>query len=152
MQYSNWVSFLSAVSVPSIALIVAFIAFQQWRTARNKLKLDLFDKRMAVYQSVRDTLGTVVRSGALTQDEEINYLAGIQTAKWLFRPVVVEYLEKTLWHRLVDLGLHNTMSTERGNLEERTKHIHLRAETMKWLMSQYTEFDTLCAPDMQLRH
>ncbi len=40
---------MAALAVPSIAVLGAVIAFLQSRIARNKLKLDLFDRRFAVY-------------------------------------------------------------------------------------------------------
>lgn len=53
----HWTAYVTAVVVPVIALIAAWIAFRQWQIARNKLKLDLYDKRMAVCEVVRKTLG-----------------------------------------------------------------------------------------------
>jgi hypothetical protein len=36
-----------------IAALVALITFLQWVTARGKVRLDLFDKRFAVYDELR---------------------------------------------------------------------------------------------------
>ena len=44
---------LSALLTPTIAIITTYIAYEQWRTNRNKLKLDLFDRRFAVYDAMR---------------------------------------------------------------------------------------------------
>jgi hypothetical protein len=44
----HWTTYLLAMLTPLIAMIVAFIAFRQWRTAQNRLKLDLFDRRLAL--------------------------------------------------------------------------------------------------------
>ena len=50
-----WVEYVKALGTPVVAIVAASIAgaiaYRQLRTARNKLKLDLFDKRMAVYQN-----------------------------------------------------------------------------------------------------
>lgn len=35
-----------------IAAVVALIAFLQWRTAHDKVLLDLFDKRFAAYEDL----------------------------------------------------------------------------------------------------
>lgn len=147
----HWTAYVTALGVPMIALIAAWIAFRQWQIARNKLKLDLYDKRMAVYEVVRKTLGKATSHGKLTQDDEVEYLSGIGSAKWLFGPEVSEYLKETLWHRIVDFGLHNTMSSGPAS-DERTRHIHARAETIKWLVKQYDEFDRICKPYLHLRH
>ena len=147
----HWTAYVTAVVVPIIALIAAWIAFRQWQIARNKLKLDLYDKRMVVYEVVRKTLGIATGHGKLTQDDEIAYLSGVRTAQWLFGPEVSKYLQETLWHKIVDLGLHNTMSSGPAG-DERARHIHARAETFRWLADQYKEFDKLCSPYLQLRH
>jgi hypothetical protein len=46
-----------------IAAVVAFIAFLQWQTAREKVLLDLFDKRFAVYEELRSVMGRHLGSG-----------------------------------------------------------------------------------------
>jgi hypothetical protein len=40
---------LTALLTPVIAVAVGYVAYQQWRTAREKLVLDLFKDRLAVY-------------------------------------------------------------------------------------------------------
>lgn len=144
-------SYVSAIGVLVIGLLAAWIAFRQFQTARYKLKLDLYDKRMVLYEVVRRTLGAATSRGKLSQEEEIEYLSGIQTAKWLFGPEVLTYLEETLWHKIVDFGLHNTMSSGPPS-DERTHHIQTRVETLKWLAAQFREFDELCSPYLQLKH
>ena len=143
---------MTAFFVPTVALIATVIAHQQSRTARNKLKFDLFDKRMAVYDCVREALGNAATHGNLSQEQQIVFLSSIQPAKWLFGPEVAMYLEKELWHKIVDLELHNTLSKDNPNEEERVNHIHLRGEIMKWLMRQHEEFDKLCKPYLTLTH
>lgn len=139
--------------MPVLATVGAIIAYRQWRTAQNKLKLDLFDKRMLVYQAVRDTLGHIASHGKISQEQQIKYLTGIQTSQWLFGPELHTYLRETLWHKIVDLELHNTLSgRDNGDHEERRKHIHLQAETLKWLVAQYSVLDRMCAKYMTLGH
>lgn len=147
----HWTAYVTALVVPVIALIAAWVAFRQWQIARNKLKLDLFDKRMAVYEVVRKTLGVATSHGKLTQNDELEYLSGIRTAQWLFGPDVSKYLQETLWHKIVDFGLHNTMSSGPAS-DERTRHVHARAETFRWLVDQYEELDKICSPYLLLKH
>jgi hypothetical protein len=147
----QWTAYVTAVVVPIIAVIGAWIAFRQSQIARNKLKLDLYDRRFEVYQTVQKTLGTITVRGKLGLGDEAMYLSGIQTAKWLFGPEVVVYLETNLWRKIVDFGMHNTMS-EGPPSEERNEHVRARAEVMKWLMDQHKELDRLCAPYLRLKH
>lgn len=147
----HWTAYVSAIALPTIALIAAWIAFRQSQIARNKLRLDLFDKRMEVYKVVRDTLGCVMRNGRLTSDEQIAYLSGTRTARWLFDSAVWEYVDQKLWGAIVDLELHNSMIDGSSN-DERTKHIHARKDLMLFFGKQYKEFDKLCASSLRLRH
>nr|WP_180166513.1 hypothetical protein [Stenotrophomonas sp. SbOxS2]NYT99357.1 hypothetical protein [Stenotrophomonas sp. SbOxS2] len=149
----HWTAYVTALTVPVLALVGATIAYRQWRTAQNKLKLDLFDKRMHVYQAVRDALGYIGSHGAIGSEQQIAYLSGIQAAKWLFGPEVDMYLSETLWHKIVDLELHQTMVYEgRNDHPERSKHVQLKAETLKWLIAQYSVLDKKCAKYMILGH
>ena len=45
----DWIDILQALLTPTIALIAVGIGLAQWWTARNRLKLDLFDTRWSVY-------------------------------------------------------------------------------------------------------
>lgn len=147
----HWTQYISAIGIPLIAALAAWIAFRQFQIARNKLKLELFDKRMEIYSTVRETLSSIARQGRLTQEQEIQYLQGTRSARWLFGPEVSNYLDETLWHKIVDLELHNTMSKGSGD-PERVKHIQERAETMKWMISQHKEFDAMVESYLTLKH
>lgn len=47
----------AALATFVVGLIAGFIALQQWRVARAKLRLDLFEKRFAHYKSMDEHLG-----------------------------------------------------------------------------------------------
>ena len=148
----HWTAYVSALGLPTVAALAALIALQQWKTARSKLKLDLFEKRIAVYACVQETLGHAARNGNLDEERQIAYLSGTKSAKWLFRSDVAAYLDKTLWHKIVDLETQNTLSKDNPNEEDRIANIKARGETMKWLVAQYKEFDKLCKPYLELEH
>jgi hypothetical protein len=60
-----WVAISSALLTPLIAIIVVLIAYRQWKTAHNRLKLDLFDKRLAIHSAARDLIATVTSYGEI---------------------------------------------------------------------------------------
>jgi hypothetical protein len=51
-----------------IALIVAFISLLQWITARQKVVLDLFDQRFAVYEELHGVIGRYGSQGPNLKD------------------------------------------------------------------------------------
>lgn len=147
----HWTGYISAFALPTIGLVAAWIAFRQSKIARNKLKLDLFDRRMAVYEVARRALGIVGSKGRLTNEEQVDYLAGTRPARWLFGPDLSKYFDEILWHKIVDLELYNSLSEGPAG-DERSKAITARAETMKWLVSQFKEMDRLCEKYLALEH
>jgi hypothetical protein len=87
-----------------IALIVAYVAVQQWRVSRAKLKLDLFDRRYAIFMEVWKILSEVVHKG--TRETNLGLFTPfnnlIPQAKFLFGEEIGQYLETltTKWTRL----------------------------------------------------
>lgn len=51
-----WVLYLQAVGPVILGALVAYVAWQQWRTARAKIDLDMFDRRFAWYSEVKEHL------------------------------------------------------------------------------------------------
>jgi hypothetical protein len=72
-----------------IAAIVAFIAFLQWQTAREKVLLDLFDKRFAVYDELR---AAVAQRHEPTASSD--FARAASRAQFLFGPKVQTFLEE----------------------------------------------------------
>jgi len=89
-----WSGILTALLTPLIAIIVAYIAYRQWRTAQNRLKLDLFDRRFAIHSAAHDLIATVISYGKIDNKDIFAFLSGIQQARWLLNEGIVKYLEK----------------------------------------------------------
>lgn len=86
---------LQALGTPLIGIVGAVIAYQNARTARNKLKFDMFDKRAEVYRDVSEVFLAAGISGTLTgqQADQIRSAAG--KAKFLFANKEIDELLKT---------------------------------------------------------
>ena len=147
----HWSAYFAALTPLVVAVIAGWIAYRQMQVARDKLKLDLFDRRMAVYEAVRDANGAAVTSAKLTQQQEIDFLKGAKSARWLFGDDVEEYVSKKFWQKLTELSLHVAMS-ESEDSAERAAHARGRSEVLQWMSNQYKEFDQLCAKYLTLKH
>ncbi|MDM4768261.1 hypothetical protein [Pelomonas sp. SE-A7] len=90
-----WVEYVKALGTPSAALLAAaiagYFAYRQWRTAQNKLKLDLFERRLAVH----DAAVSLILKGTqnLTADDVAAFLKAVANARWLFKQPVVDFLK-----------------------------------------------------------
>lgn len=73
---------ISALLTPVIAAIVTYIAYRQYDTARAKLALDLFEKRLAVYQRLRDAVAVVNSKGQVDTDADRLLLEAINASQF----------------------------------------------------------------------
>lgn len=53
------VDVLSAALTPMIGIATAYIAYQQWRTNKIRLDLELYDRRLAIYKAVDAFYGEI---------------------------------------------------------------------------------------------
>ena len=148
----HWTAYVSALLVPVVAIFGSIIAFQQWRTARNKLKLDLFDRRFAVYHAARSLLASIFSSGKAKDEEVFKFLSGTREAKWLLNDDIAKYLEKELYHKALDL---QCLASELEGVpvgEERSRNVQKQSEIKTWFSQQYDVLDQKFSAYLELEH
>jgi hypothetical protein len=148
----HWTAYVTALFTPLVAILAVYIAVQQWRTAQNKLRLELFEKRFSVYDSARNFIGSILTSGKAKDDEMFKFLSGTREAKWLLNSDLAIYLEKALYHPATEL---QCLASELEGMpvgEARTKNVSRQAEIKKGFNAQFQELDRKFAPFLQLRH
>lgn len=87
----------------AVALLAAAIAWGQWYTAREKLILEIFDKRFSVYEQAREAIGPVIRAGRPSDNDLQVYGTMMREARFLFGDDVYTYLDE-IWTALIALG------------------------------------------------
>ena len=148
----HWTAYLSALLAPVVAVLGSLIAYRQWRLAQNKLKLDLFDRRLKVYEAATGLLYSVMTSDRAKDEELLKYMVATREAKWLLSPAIAEYLDTKLYHKAIDL---QTLAAELEDVpvgDDRTQNVHAQADVKRWLMAQYSVLDAQFAPFLQLGH
>ena len=136
-----WVGILTAFLTPLIAVIVAYIAYRQWRTAHNRLKLDLFDRRLAIHSAARELIATVTSYGRIENKDTFAFLSGIQQARWLLNKRIVQYLEQELWPRVTKLEELNDALDYAGT--NRADNIRQQRDLKEWITGQRPTLDAL---------
>jgi hypothetical protein len=82
---------LASLLTPMIAVITTYIAYQQYRTNKLKVRLDLFERRIEVYNIIRAFLVDVCE--AKPQDL-VNFLRRTRDAHFLFGSRAAQYVTK----------------------------------------------------------
>lgn len=94
IQALQWI--IAAVT----AIFVAVVAFLQWRTSQQRAVLDLFDRRHAIYETVRKSVETMTgNSNSFDQAREIDFMQAMESAYFFFDDDVVAYLDR-LWQAI----------------------------------------------------
>jgi hypothetical protein len=97
MQIIQW------IVAAGTAIFVALVGFFQWRTAQQKAALDLFDRRHAIYQTIRNAIGQMRSSSTgFDQAREIEFMDTMERAYFFFGNDVEDYLEQ-LWSDILDV-------------------------------------------------
>lgn len=93
-----WIEYVRALGTPIAALIGAgiasVIAHRQMLTARNKLKLDLFEKRVEVYEAASDYISLAGQTNEMEEARGEEIIRLLNTASWLLDEKVQSYLQK----------------------------------------------------------
>jgi hypothetical protein len=148
MDWRTVIDILSALLTPAIAIVVAYIAYAQWRTANARLNLDLFDKRLAVYRKVHDAVGKVNATGLAEGAAEALFLEAQREARFLFGPEVKAYLDE-LWMHFIQLhaAQSNTQSTDE---DVRKRAVQRQSELFQEITQFYYEGGDVFAPYLQM--
>ena len=127
-----WVTTLTAIATPLVAAAAAFvgglIAYRQWRTAQNRLKLDLFERRHAIYDAALTLLSRIMTSGRVTDTEIVHFVDRTRAAKWLLSDEVLSYFHEDIYKRVTELG---SLESELKALESELTGIEARAEGIR---------------------
>ena len=148
----HWTAYLSALLAPVVAVLGSFIAYRQWRLAQNKLKLDLFDRRLKIYEAAKNLLGSIVTSGKANDDEVFKYMVATREAKWLLDSKIAKYLDEKIYKKAIEL---RTLAAELEGVsvgDVRFKNVRAQTEIKKWFIAQYDILDAQFAPFLQLCH
>jgi len=94
-----------------IGIAVGFIALRQWLTARDKLRFDLYGRRLSVFDAAMDYLEMAIKAGegmvAIDEDEvRRKYVRAWRESRFLFGKgsKVYSILEDMQYHAIVAMA------------------------------------------------
>lgn len=77
-----------------LAAIVAWTGYQQHKLAKERLKLDLFEKRYAIYNSVQNYLSKIVHDNLnVDAKDSLRLIAETQAAAFLFGKEIPKFIQ-----------------------------------------------------------
>ena len=122
--------------MPVIAGVVAYIAYQQHKTNRDKLRLDLYNKRYEVFHSLAALLARILQQGNVKYEQVTEFSRATKEAVFLFDEGIETYLE-TIRKKALDLwAAEETMKPLPVGKERSAKVAEVR-ELCDWFTKQF---------------
>jgi hypothetical protein len=137
----EWITILSALLTPGITILAGFIGYRQWRTAQDKLRLDLFERRLAIHGVVSKLIRTVLKDGKVDLPARSDFLIGTRPARWLFDDGMVQYFDNEIFPKVNELS---ALTSELEGLPvgaERSANVQKQREIKEWLLRQLRVLD-----------
>jgi hypothetical protein len=132
-----------------VGILVAFIAYRQFILAKERFKLDLFEKRFAIYKGVQSLLSYILDQGNVTLDKIFQFRAETQDAPFLFNDDIPLYL-KEIDKNAVELWSTNEQRTESKG-EERASLAKRQEELMLSLTGKLPELQNIFSPYLKFK-
>lgn len=106
-----------AILTPLIAIMAVYIGYQQWRTNRDKLRLELFERRLQVYETTSSILVAMYLKCEISSTELASFLKATNKSQFLFDKDVNDYLAErtTMAMKLAAISItssENVVATE----------------------------------------
>jgi hypothetical protein len=129
-DWGKIIPILSAMLTPAIALLAAYIAWQQHKVNRNQFRLGLFERRYRLFDSTGKLIGTVLGRGRIVDADLKEFLWDTKESDFLFGADIKTYLNE-LYSKASDVyALENPVEEE-----QREK----RKQTLLWFSGQGDE-------------
>ena len=129
----------SALLTPVIAAIAVYIAYQQWQTNRRRLDLDLYDRRLRIYQAVSQFISRVLTDLSPEPQDFSDYWRNTAEADFLFGTDIRDYL-RTLAARAAELrrwrSEYRDYTQSKPEGYDHSKVVAGRARESKWFAEQ----------------
>ena len=98
MSLLELIELIKTVFTLAIAISAAIIAWQQLKASRNKLTLDLYDRRLKVYVELQKILGQIALHTDASYEDLSKFKWATAESVFLFQPDIASYIENVLSH------------------------------------------------------
>jgi hypothetical protein len=131
----------------SVARTQTEIAERNWQTSNEKIVLELFERRLAIYEETRSVIGEITRSGAAPDDILFRFGTATDRVPYYFGQEIQDYLETIRIH-MIDLQLSNSM-LENPTVPDRATWAERRKNHFLGVTNFYKESPALFKPYIQ---
>jgi hypothetical protein len=151
----TYINIFSSLLTPIIAILAVWIAYQQMKSNRDKIRLELFESRMKIFSILRESLGKIITDGSPQNIEFKEFYFAVEQSRFLLNKDLQFYIDeiekKVRKMRSQDILLYGINGN--GGLpvgEQRNKICDENTELLKWLVDQIEPLQTKFSDFMKL--
>ena len=93
MSIQDYIELFSSLLTPLIAIIMVYIAYQQWRTNHLKARHELFESRVKIYDATMELIFTVITLGYANRERILQFREKTVQSPFLFGDDINGYLK-----------------------------------------------------------
>jgi hypothetical protein len=126
------------INTIAISFIATYIALRQYKAARAQYRLNLYDKRFAVFKATQSFLRDISKKGHVVDESAEKFWSAVDDAQFLFKGPVAGFAEE-LRKRLVKMMICQGSLYGEGRLpegEERGRVSQEKRDLMLWFIKQ----------------
>ena len=148
----DWFDYASALTPTLIAIFVAFVAYRQWKVARQKLRLDLYNKRFAVFEVTlklyQESFGETAPSESKYAELHRQFIKAMIEARFLFSgdSGIAELMESFNKSIFIIKGSRSMIKTQGIPPEERLKIYNQFLEEQMQLSNKIEQLERKMKP------
>ncbi|MFA5940268.1 MAG: hypothetical protein WC809_13000 [Sinimarinibacterium sp.] len=146
----NLITGLSALLTPTIAIVGAIIATNQWRLAEAKFRHDQFDRRFAIFEGIRHYIGSIVAAGYPSKEAQVTFLGATTGARFTFDKATADFIDE-VWSKSVDLESVRSELVDMPPGDERTNNIRKQRDLKTWLYDQLKSLENRFDPFLSIK-
>jgi hypothetical protein len=135
------------------ACFASYIAWRQFQTARNKLKLDLFDKRYAVFEKITAFMASMIVDDNFKSTAIVKFLRDTNSARFLFEDNkdITNYIDM-LMRKATDLLMLKQNEDKALAAGDKEGNQQKQTELFLWFEAQLKEVDDIFKEYLALKH
>jgi hypothetical protein len=131
------VTVLSAALAPITAIVALGIAYRQYRLERIKFRHELYEKRLAIFNSTMTLLSIIMRRADVDMSDLIRFIQETNQSYFLLGKDIAAYMDE-IYKNGVDFHFQN-QKLHHSSLpvgDERTRLAEKNTELLKWFTDQ----------------
>jgi hypothetical protein len=148
---NEFLTTLSGFLTPVIAILAVMIAYHQYKIQAYRVRMDLFDRRLKIYNAIMDFMNHIRRHGDAGNDQIFELIKQTVDSKFLFKGKIKLHIDSLLQKALALQEVNKQLANPSLLVgDERTRLVKEMTIHFKSLREQYNQTDELFAKYIKL--